>query len=168
MGVHKTQRPHLTNKGKGVHKSSRAGEIRQWFAALSERLRRVRVVCGDWSRVCGGDWQASHWQNVGIFFDPPYGHAADRDERCYHTDSLDVADKVREWCLERGGRADHRIVLAGYFDEHKTLLLEHGWTVKKWSAGGGYARQGDGKGAANRHKEALFFSPHCLDFALFS
>jgi hypothetical protein len=34
----------------------RCGEqgLLAWMQALSERLRMVRVCCGDWTRVCGG------------------------------------------------------------------------------------------------------------------
>ena len=65
-----TQRPHLSNSGHGVHKLSKRPHIGDsgvgvqepyniniydWFRRLSERLRNVRVVCGDWTRVCGGN-----------------------------------------------------------------------------------------------------------------
>ena len=67
MGVHKfsmTERiPHLGNKGVGVHKTQ-IKDIYEWFNQLSYRLRRVRVVCGDWSRVCGGNWQDFSWKTV--------------------------------------------------------------------------------------------------------
>ena len=182
VGVHKIgQRPHLCNAGKGVHKigsrphiakqspgvhklSMRGdGAIYDWFHRLSERLRHVRVVCGDWTRVCGGDWQ-DRMGPVGIFFDPPYG-VTDRDTDVYHHDSTDVAAAVRDWCLKRGDRPSHRIVLAGY-DEHEALL-EHSWTVKRWSAHGGYANlkrnDGEAQGKENRHREALYFSPHCVN-----
>jgi len=160
-GVHKIgQRPHVGNAGKGIHAKYNTN-IYDWFRRLSERLRYVRVVCGDWTRVCGGNWQ-DLMGDVGIFFDPPYG-VTDRDSDIYHHDSTDVAAAVRDWCLKRGDRPSHRIVLAGY-DEHETLL-EHGWTVKRWSAQGGYAnlkrKDGEAQGKANRHREALYFSPHC-------
>src|SRR3990167_2889470 len=62
--------PHLSDGGMGVHKlSARNQNIYDWFDRLSARLRHVRVVCGDWSRVCGGDWQ-DRMGVVGIFFDP--------------------------------------------------------------------------------------------------
>jgi len=131
MGVHKPgKRPHLSNAGAGVHKLGRIPpdspeglavtapynpNIYAWFRELSERLRYVRVVCGDWSRVCGGDWQDG-FGTVGIFFDPPYGTKANRDPGLYAVDSLEVADEVRAWCLERGNRPSYRIVLAGYYD----------------------------------------------------
>jgi len=133
-----------------------------WFRQLSERLRRVRVVCGDWSRVCGGDWQDDRG-TCGICFDPPYSDEAGRDKAIYHEESGTVAHEVREWCIPRGERKTYRIVLAGYYDEHKILEEEHGWTVHRWSAHGGFANRGKGntQGEINRHKEALFFSPHC-------
>jgi hypothetical protein len=154
------QRPQLGHKGQGIHKTSWRGQLPAVFAALSERLRYVRVVCGDWSQVCGGDWQDSHWSNVGVFFDPPYA-VTDRDSRMYgEHDSLTVADDVRAWCIERGQRESYRIALAGY-DEHAELVEDHGWTCERWSAGGGYANLGDGQGSANRHRETLYYSPHC-------
>jgi DNA adenine methylase len=177
MGVHKVSLsniPHLANKGRGVHKVSLgqgipADElsapycpgIYTWFRSLSERLRRVRVVCGDWSRICGGNWQ-DRMGTVGIFFDPPYG-VEDRDKELYAVDSLEIAPAVRAWCLERGNRPSHRIVLAGYYEEHEELL-KHNWTVQKWATSGGYAHQGgkDCRGKRNRFREALFFSPHCI------
>lgn len=161
--IRPNQRPHLTAKGMGVHKQAKP-PIYDWFRQLSERLRHVRVVCGDWSRVCGGNWQDSNWPTVGMFFDPPYSDKADRDSGLYAVDSLDVAHDVRQWCIERGRRANYRIVLAGYTDEHAELL-DHGWTTHQWSAGGGYgniARNGETRGEKNRHKETLFLSPHCL------
>lgn len=135
--------------------------ISQWFRQLSERLRRVRVVCGEWSRVCGGNWQ-DYRGNCGIFFDPPYSAEAGRDPSIYQEESLTVAHEVREWCRTRGNLKTYRIVLAGYIEEHESLIDE-GWTVHRWSAHGGFANRGNGKtqGAINRHKEALFFSPHC-------
>ena len=134
-----------------------------WFRQLSERLRRVRVVCGDWNRVCGGDWQDGRG-TCGIFFDPPYSAEAGRDPTIYQEESTTVAHDVREWCRSRADRKTYRIVLAGYFEEHESLLNE-GWTVHRWSAHGGYANKAKDKtkckGEGNRHKEALFFSPHC-------
>jgi site-specific DNA-adenine methylase len=180
QGVHaKGKIPHLGHAGMGVHtKGQRASgatddildvrdvyneNIYAWFRQLSERLRDVRVVCGDWSRVCGGNWQNKPGRPCGIFFDPPYSDVADRNKGLYAVDSDTVAHDVRQWCKGRADDPNYRIVLAGYFDEHKELL-DMGWTVHRWSAQGGYASIGKGEtqGGANRHKEALFFSPHCL------
>ena len=180
MGVHKLGKiPHLIWYGMGVHKGAlRRGpdperhvqepyntNIYAWFRALSERLRYVRVVCGDWSRVCGGDWQ-DKIGDVGIFLDPPYSDRANRDARAYDQDSLDVAHRVREWAVERGARPTYRIVLAGYAGEHEALA-DHGWTAHNWTAQGGYANQGGGRGKENRKREMLWFSPHCTKTKLF-
>jgi len=157
-GVHKLgKRPHLSHRGKGIHKlgqrphTSGGGsegpeplEVRDpyntnlyaWFRALAERLRYVRVVCGDWTRVCGGNWQDTLGL-CGIFLDPPYG-ATDRDQDLYHHESQDVARQAAEWALARGGLPTHRIVLAGYYEEH-ARLLDYGWRVHRWTAHGGYS-----------------------------
>ena len=157
MGVHKIgQIPHISDAGKGVHKKYNIN-IYDWFENLSDRLRYVRVVCGDWTRVCGGNWQ-DNMGNVGIFFDPPYG-VSDRDTDLYHVDSVDVAHDVRRWAIERGEIKSYRIVIAGY-DEHEELK-NHGWKLHAWKARGGYGNAGNGKRKENRHREVLWFSPYC-------
>ena len=177
-----SSRPHISDAGKGVHAKGQIPHIGhagkgnpdvrdpyktnlwEWFRQLSERLRKVRVVCGDWTRVCGGNWQ-DKLGVCGIFMDPPYGTAASRDAKIYHVDSQTVSADVHAWCHERGTNPNYRIVIAGYSEEHESLLAD-GWTCRKWSAGGGYGNMGgagDGtNGKVNRHREALFFSPHCL------
>ena len=140
-----------------------------WFRQLSERLRHVRVVCGDWSRVCGGDWQDDRG-TCGIFFDPPYSAEAGRDPSIYHEESATVAHEVRKWAIERGKKKTYRIVLAGYLNEHWPDLEPEGWTKIGWSAHGGFANIAKDKtkckGEENRHKEMLFFSPHCYQDGL--
>ena len=176
MGVHATgQIPHISHGGKGVHATGKRPHISHggvgvqepyntnlyaWFRQLSERLRYVRVVCGDWTRVCGGEWQ-DKIGDCGMFFDPPYGDT-DRDTAIYHHDSTDISAEVEKWVLERGAKQSYRIVVAGYDSEYKSLVA-NGWTTQAWSAQGGYAIIGAGKsrGSVNRHREVLFFSPHC-------
>jgi DNA adenine methylase len=160
-GVHRTgQIPHLSGTGVGVQKPYKIS-LYDWFRKLSERLRYVRVVCGDWSRVCGGHWQ-NKFGTVGIFMDPPYSHDCGRDNALYSVDE-NISAEVGRWCLERGKLADYRIVLAGYDGEHD-YLEEHGWSVYRWSSGGGYGNTSgdkDSRGKENRHRERLWFSPHC-------
>jgi len=163
-------RPQLADGGQGVHagiavlqdetldvRAPYNVKVYTWFRRLSERLRYVRVVCGDWTRVCGGDWQDGKG-TVGYFFDPPYG-VQDRDTKIYETDSIDVAHAVRAWALERGNRRSYRIVLAGY-EEHQELV-EHGWQAVHWKAGGGYSNLGK-VANQNRKRETLYLSPHCV------
>jgi hypothetical protein len=163
MGVHALgQIPHVGHGGKGVQEPYNTN-LYEWFRALSERLRYVRCVNGDWTRVCGGKWQ-SNCGTVGVFFDPPYSAEADRDDALYAEESATVAHDVRAWCLERGDDPLYRIVLAGYAGEHEELA-GHGWRMQAWKAPGGYAstaRQKDTRGQVNRHREVLWFSPHCL------
>lgn len=157
-GIHAIgQRPHVSHAGMGVHSAGHSN-IHKWFESLSTRLRRVRVVCGDWKRVCGGNWQ-DKMGDVGIFFDPPYG-VTNRDTTVYHHDSPDVAAEVMAWCLDRGKLPSYRIVLAGY-EEYEELLSE-GWSSQRWKANGGYSNIGNGQGKENRHRETLYFSPHCI------
>ena len=159
QGVHSIgKRPHLSDAGQGVQEPYNYN-IYTWFRALSERLRYVRVVCGDWTRVCGGDWQDKR-VSVGIFFDPPY--AVDDRDNVYEVDSKSVAHDVRDWAISRGSRPSYRIVIAGY-EEHRDLM-DHGWTIYRYSVNGGMAHKGKKKtrGKENRHRECLYFSPHCL------
>lgn len=149
----------MLNHSNGIT-ASNLEKITLWFDVLSKRLRNVKVVCGEWHRVCGGNWQDSKG-TVGIFFDPPYSDAAKRDPKIYSQESLTVAHEVRNWCIERGNLPNYRIVLAGYVGEHEELA-KHGWTSKNWKANGGYSNKGKAKVNNNRKKEILWISPHCL------
>jgi len=155
VGVNKCQIPQISNTGMGVIINS---DIHAWFDALSGRLRRVRVVCGDFMRILGGNWQGDKWKNVGIFFDPPYGDT-NRDVGIYHHDGTDIAERVEKWCLERTGLQNHKIVLCGYDGEYKALL-EAGWKSEKWKANGGYSNASKGKNR-NKYRETLFYTPNC-------
>jgi DNA adenine methylase len=163
-GVHSIgQRPHMVDNGKGVQEPYNT-PIYTWFRDLSERLRNVRVVCGDWNRVCGGKWQ-DKMGVCGMFFDPPYG-VTDRDTSVYHHDSITVAQDVNKWVAERGANPKYRIVLAGYYEEHDNLL-QCGWTHQMWKTGGGYGNisgiGANSQGQKNQFRECLFFSPHCIN-----
>jgi hypothetical protein len=158
------QRPHLGNAGQGVHGKIARAELYTYMAELAARLRYVRVCCGDWSRVLT-DGALVHGNSIGIFLDPPYSDEAGRNNDIYNIDSLTVAHDVRRWCLENGDNPRYRIVLAGYEDEHAEHMPPS-WRMMKWSAHTAYntassAERGDGN-AENRHKERLWFSPHCL------
>lgn len=161
----------LTRKGARPHLAGNQGvqepyneNIYKWFRELSERLRYVKVVCGDWKRVCGGNWQNNNGL-VGIFLDPPYG-VADRDTSVYHHDSTEIAKDVLEWVKERGNINDYRIVIAGY-EEYQELVDDYGWTKHTWKTGGGYGNMGVGQGKKNRYRETLFISPNCIKNSLF-
>lgn len=130
-----------------------------WFLALQHRLRRVRVACGDWKRVLG-DSVLGKGKNVGgrrpcaVFLDPPYSHEF-RDPYLYSEDDASVSALVRVWALEHGDDPDLRIALCGYAGEHE---MPKTWTEHAWKGARGYAAEGN----ANRDKERIWFSPHCL------
>jgi len=174
------QLPHLANDGRGVNRPQAREpgvdddegefhpvtmpEIRRWFDWLSARIRHVRIVNGDWQRVCTtGALQTLPVRmsdgHTGILLDPPYADTASRSRDMYAHDSLDVAHDVRAWCLTNGGNPKYRIALCGYENEHGTQLVETGWTEHEWFTTG-FLRGGMGD---QQHRERIWLSPHCLD-----
>ena len=176
-GLHR-KRPHLGNAGKGLNRQlphlGDAGtacivsdltsgtetglSVGAYMRQLAERLRQVRVCCGDWSRICGPSPTIKHGI-TGVFLDPPYSDEAERQDDLYASDSGEVAHAVREWALEWGNHRDMRIALCGYEGEHAMP----GWREIAWKARGGYGSQGEGVGRDNAKRETIWFSPHCLE-----
>ena len=144
---------HLGNNGQGEQQS----RLVPWFRALAERLRRVRVCSGDWSRVCGPTATFKHGL-TGVFLDPPYADTANRDSDLYRIDSESVAHAVREWAIKNGENKLLRIALCGYEGEHE---MPGNWSVYKWAASGGYGMQAKQR-SGNAKRERIWFSPACL------
>jgi DNA adenine methylase len=166
-GVHR-KLPHLGDAGTGVLEvddcvsdltsGTRAASLLVYMRQLAERLRSVRVCCGDWERICGPSVTFKHGI-TGVFLDPPYADSADRDETLYAEDSLTVAHDVRRWAIENGGNPLLRIALCGYEGEHE---MPDAWECVAWKARGGYGSQGNGRGRDNANRERIWFSPGCL------
>lgn len=152
QGVHR-KLPKLDNSGSGVHAGDRLGALSEYFESLSERLRGVRVACGDWSRVMGDSVTWRHG-TTGIFLDPPY----DDGEIDYAAGGRGIAAEVGAWCRDNGGDSRLRIALCGYDGDHDLP----GWNVVKWKAQGGYSSQRSGDPNGNPHRERIWFSPGCL------
>jgi site-specific DNA-adenine methylase len=169
------QLPHLGSAGQGVNRKlphlgnrDQGGQLRpnpallEYLNELSNRLRRVRVCCGDWSRVVTNG-ALSFGDRVGVFLDPPYlGDVRNKD--LYRVDDHTLSHAVRDWAIANGDNKRYRIVLAGYEDEHAAVMPKS-WRVHAYSALRCY---GTSDNAAsdnnmNRHKERLWFSPHCLN-----
>ena len=145
--------PNIGNNGKGTE-SPAAPQLYAWMEALAARLRQVRVTCGDWRRVLG----KSPTFGLGltaVLLDPPY----EGFEGLYEGAS-DVASDVRTWAISAGKNPLMRIALCGY-DEHDGAMPT-GWTKATWKAGGGYGNQRKDGSNENRHKETIWFSPHCI------
>jgi hypothetical protein len=142
--------------GRGIHASGGTrGAIVAWMEALADRLRRVRVCCGDWKRVLG----PSSTEKIGItgvLLDPPYAFDAGRDPSLYAVESATVAHDVRDWAVANGANPKLRIALCGYEGEHD---MPPTWQCVAWKAGGGYAASAGN--TENAKRERIWFSPAC-------
>lgn len=163
------RRPQLSGTGQGVHLPAlgndrglngvAAAPCIEWFRALQQRLRRVRVACGDWKRVLGNS-VLGKGKNVGgrrpcaVFLDPPYAFDK-RDPYLYAEDSGTISAEVRKWAIEHGDDPELRIALCGYEGEH---IMPASWRCHSWKAARGYASAKN----ENRALERIWFSPHCL------
>lgn len=156
--------------GVGIH-SERSLALLDYFHQLAARLRRVRVCCGDWTRVLGPSTTVKHGV-CGVLLDPPYDMrvvsnkesardgAAPTNKLYAHHDN-DLSEAVRRWAIENGDNPLLRICLAGYEGEHE---MPDTWEKVAWKAAGGYGSQrADGTGSDNSKRERLWFSPHCLN-----
>jgi DNA adenine methylase len=153
--------PHLS-AGQGVNRklphlsAGRSAFIHEWFAALMDRTRGVRVAVGDWQRVLTDSVTVRHGL-TGVFLDPPYTKGA----MDYAAGGVggELADKVRAWCVEKGNDERMRIVLCGHAGEHDALLAA-GWHTRTWKARKGYALTDAAR--QNSGAETLWCSPHCV------
>jgi hypothetical protein len=135
-------------------RSKQGQNLLDWFDALSTRLRFVKVCCGDWTRVVTK--AATYGGGLcGVFLDPPYD--AEGHDDVYGDMSRGPSTPVREWAIANGDNPLLRIALCGYEGEH---AMPDSWDCVAWKATGGYGNQSDDN--ANRHRERIWFSPHCL------
>jgi site-specific DNA-adenine methylase len=118
--------------------------LETWFTALADRLRHVRIMCGDWRRVLTPSLTTKHGL-TGVFLDPPYGGRGDE----YATDAFDSAPLL-EWCREHGAMKEFRVVLAGY----------EGLDLPGWRTLEVRNRRGHSKTDV-RKRERLYLSPGC-------
>ena len=130
--------------------------LTDWMRALHERMRDVRICCGDWSRMVS-PVTIAQYTPTAIFLDPPYT-VGNMDYAVGGTGGA-VSTDVRKWCKENGDNPELRIVLCGYADEHDELL-QHGWWKKTWTARLGYGKSEEAR--ANTASETIWCSPHAL------
>lgn len=142
--------------GKGVS-GPRAEGLVEWFRQLQERLRRVRVCCGDWRRVLKPTvLRSTSW--TGLVLDPPYTYDL-RDSHVYAQDSGTISADVRKCAIEHGHDERLRIVLCGLEGEHE---MPADWRTVAWMGPPGMSRKRDREDGGNRTRERLWLSPHCL------
>ena len=156
MGVQAVGKiPHVGNAGRGGALWTSCGRTAlAWLARLADRLERVRVIHGDWSRCLN-----SHFGGAGadtaVFLDPPYVGF----EGLYAAKPK-IAVEVAEWARANAGM---RIALCGHVGEHTMP----GWREWKWERP--RLTYGSDKTKAD---ECVWFSPACIapqdDMPLFS
>ncbi len=149
-GIDGPKRP--SDSEMGVFAASRRDRLGEVFEGLSNRLRRVRVLCGDWRRVV----TPSNFSGfpAGVFLDPPYAHSTGRDCNVYAHEMV-TTDAVRERAFELGRDNRVRVVLAGQEGEYRLP----GWKVLAWRRRAGFARTD--RAVADRAGERLWLSPGC-------
>ncbi len=155
-GAQYGKRPHLSGYAStGVHSQQ---PIYFWMQALADRLRRVRVCCGDWSRIVTPSctWKLGGGTLTGVLLDPPYSHQV-RDKRLYAVEDRGLSDQVREWAIGAGENNKMRIALCGLEGEHEMPI---GWIKEPWRCSRGYSNKG-------KRLEVIWFSPACRQPGLF-
>ena len=146
----------LTQKSPPIAKPYRRGilspgtQIPELLSALAERLHRVTIGHGSWTKLVTPSalgFYNTGTTPTGIFFDPPYP-----EEELDCGSDPDVARDVEKWCRENGDDERLRIVLCGHVGDYSL----DGWRVENWggSRGWGRARRGT--------NEAIWISPHCI------
>ena len=142
--------PKVGTPGHGVHAPSRPDDV---FERLSDRLRGVRVCCGDWTRVLGRSTlgiDTPHGMTpCAVLLDGPYAHDT-REKRLYREDDASLSSRVREWALDNGDNPALRIALCGFEGEHE---MPDSWSKVAWKST---------SSSKSRVRERIWFSPHCL------
>ena len=113
-----------------------------WLRRLADRLERVRIVHGDWTRCLnnhfGGD-------DTAVFLDPPY-----RDYERLYGKGESIADAVESWARDN----EHlRIALCGHAGDYSL----DGWDTVEWSRG-----RLTYSGGNTTDSECVWYSPACL------
>ncbi len=150
------QLPHVGNAGQGDQTDGQCAVWNEHLTAmmqkLSDRMRRVRVACGDWSRVVTSSVTDRHGLTA-VFLDPPYAEGAMEYSAGGNNDAS-ITAAVREWCIKNGDNPQLRIAFCGY----ELLPMPDGWRALRWTAPKGYQ---NAENADNRRREIIWFNRHC-------
>lgn len=134
--------PHASDAGRGQLLTSCGRTAWAWLHRLADRLERVRVVHGEWSRCLNHHFGGA---DTAVFLDPPY-----RAFEKLYGNSTPVADAVEEWACEH---AHLRVALCG----HRGDYTLPGWDVVEWDRA--RLTYGGGKTTA---EECIWYSPACM------
>jgi len=166
--------PHLTSPGQGINRAlyigygekpsangackDRKDALIKYLKQFSDRLRYVRITCGDWTRVLEPS-VTEHLGLTGIVLDPPYSETTNKQASVYGENSdSNLSVEVNKWAAANGMNEKLRIAVCGYEGEHNNLEAL-GWEKVEWKAQGGY---GAVSGNKNCELERIWFSPACL------
>ncbi len=152
------QKPYLSSAGQGLFRIDTRDRIPEYLTELSNRLRRVRVLCGDWTR-CLSHSVTTKVGLTGIFLDPPYTDYESKT-KLYTNDEVGVAKAVKKWAIENGNNPKVRIAYCGYSGNN--MIFPSDWQEVHWKAGNGYSGQRKEGTNENSHRETIWFSPHCV------
>jgi hypothetical protein len=135
--------PHASSAGMGIGSllTSSGRAAWDWLHKIAERLERVRIVHGDWSRCLNNHYGG---KETAIFLDPPYRAY----EKLYGV-STSVVAAVEAWAREN---ADLRIVLCGHIGDYDLP----GWDAIQWSRGSPTYN-----GSKTTDNECVWYSPAC-------
>lgn len=151
--------PVLSCAGTGIHGLNY--KIGDNFKNLQARLRRVRICCGDWTRVVAPSVTYKNkgltdGEMTGVVLDPPY--SKNNRSEVYFEDN-NIFKDVCDWAVENGNNPKLRIVLCGYDGDY---VMPKTWQTYSWKASGGMSSLGNDRGKENSKKEMIWFSPNCL------
>lgn len=144
MGVQAVgQVPHAGNAGRGQLLLTSCGRTAwTWLHRLADRLERVRVVHGEWSRCLNNHFGG---KDTAVFLDPPYRAY----EKLYGVTGS-VAEAAADWARKH---EDLRVAICGHVGDYDLP----GWDAVEWSRG--RLTYGGGK---TTDKECIWYSPGCL------
>lgn len=151
--------PLLSSAGGGIQ--GLTFNILEDFKLLQQRLKRVRVINGDWKRVVTPSITykskgLSSKDITGIFLDPPY--SMDNRYKVYQSDQ-DIFKEVCQWAIENGDNPKLRIAVCGYENDFQ---FPDNWNTYHWQTGGGMSGLGNNQGKINVKRETVWYSPHCI------